>query len=647
MMGRSIAEATMAVGRVRAMPFGRARAEAAAQQARLIEVEGPDEVLAYALESLVEALTWMGESDKALVPFIRLLRWWDTHPEHFDTGDQNILFWEFGWIINDLSRTASVPIERVDRTLDDMERRFRLANRGMERVWNCRLEWDMIRGSESLEKTFTTWLTMPIDEEDSCPACHKEHHANYLIETGDLVGGAAVLETALSSELKCSREPASILSMLVWTYMQLGQFEEAENVLPKALAEMKSATSMSILVSQSRLFESLAAGRNPEKALSLLNKIEEGVATATQYIRLETLRHLLVGAQCLVEQGCSEQEIESKFASTIAEFASVVDQQAQELSDLFDARHQTNTQALRLARVRAQRSTSHVLKLEQVELTESQGSTHMIAAFRDKETDLETWTRAERAFKKKNHKLAASLYRVAADEAEKDARLAEAGWCWAEAARNTQALGETMKASRDYVQAQIRLKAAGISLEEIAPMFIAWAPAVDEQDYRTFVDLALQDYPTPAKPACADEIEDFLGMILAESMVHSPLMRKYVLARANLTDAVARVMATWGDAADKESAMVMAQESATRFSTLGRTDAAAHSWWLAGKIAAHLDNVNADANYSMALQGFKSTGQRNEGIGAQAAQDYADYLTKAGRAKKARKVLNSWAQKEE
>jgi len=629
------------------MPFGRARAEAAAQQARLIEVEGPDEVLAYALESLVEALTWMGESDKALVPFIRLLRWWDTHPEHFDTGDQNILFWEFGWIINDLSRTASVPIERVDRTLDDMERRFRLANRGMERVWNCRLEWDMIRGSESLEKTFTTWLTMPIDEEDSCPACHKEHHANYLIETGDLVGGAAVLETALSSELKCSREPASILSMLVWTYMQLGQFEEAENVLPKALAEMKSATSMSILVSQSRLFESLAAGRNPEKALSLLNKIEEGVATATQYIRLETLRHLLVGAQCLVEQGCSEQEIESKFASTIAEFASVVDQQAQELSDLFDARHQTNTQALRLARVRAQRSTSHVLKLEQVELTESQGSTHMIAAFRDKETDLETWTRAERAFKKKNHKLAASLYRVAADEAEKDARLAEAGWCWAEAARNTQALGETMKASRDYVQAQIRLKAAGISLEEIAPMFIAWAPAVDEQDYRTFVDLALQDYPTPAKPACADEIEDFLGMILAESMVHSPLMRKYVLARANLTDAVARVMATWGDAADKESAMVMAQESATRFSTLGRTDAAAHSWWLAGKIAAHLDNVNADANYSMALQGFKSTGQRNEGIGAQAAQDYADYLTKAGRAKKARKVLNSWAQKEE
>ena len=645
-MGRSVPEATIAVGRIRSMPFGRSRAEAAARQVRLIEAEGPDEVRAYALESLVEALTWIGESEKALIPWVKLLRWWDQHPEHFDTGDQNIMFWEFGWVVNDLCRNPNVPVERVNRTLDDMERRFSLASRGIERVWSCRLEWELLRHGEDLEKTFTTWLTMPLDEEDSCPACHQEHHADYLLETGDLTGAVAILEAALAAELSCSREPASMLSMLAWCYLELERLDDLDSMLSRAQAEMKSAASMSVLVASSRLFEVFARGGNPTRAMSGMVKITEGMATATPYVRLETLRHLIAGANSLVEQGYGDLAMGKV---TVAQFAQEAETEAEELTGAFDRRHGTTVQAKRLERAKNARPSSRRVGILEVEEAAPVQNTAVEVAEPATVVRSTLLDEAETAFQTGEHGLAADLYRMAAEEAQDQGWLAQAGWCWAEAARNSQQVGDMKRATHDYVEAQIRLKAAGVTLEEIAPMFIEWAPAVGEKDYVRFVHLALEDYPTPAWTKT--DLEDVLSgqanplahlAVLQGSMIGSPLIRRYLLARAELRDAVARVMATWGDAEEKQTALEMAEESATRFSTLGRTEAAAHSWWLAGKLAATLRDDSADTNFSMAIQGFKSTGARNRRFGIQAAGDYAIFLNATGHKDKAERILRTW-----
>ena len=643
-MARLVPEATIAVGRIRSMPFGRSRAEAAARQVRLIEVEGPEEVRAYSLEALVEALTWIGESEKALVPFVKLLRWWDAHPEYFDTGDQNILFWEFGWVVNDMCRNPNMPVERVERTLDDMERRFSLASRGMERVWSCRLEWELLRGGEDLEKTFTTWLTMPLDEEDSCPACHQEHHADYLLATGDIPGAVAILEAAVAAELTCSREPASMLSMLAWCYLELGRLDDLDKILSHAQAEMKAATSMSVLVATGRLFEVFARGGNPSRAMAGIAKITEGMTTATPYVRLETLRHLIAGCSSLVEQGFGEFQMGTV---TVAEFAQEAEAEAQELTEAFDRRHGTHVQADRLARAKAARPAPRpvgVIAVKQPTVQNSVEAAEPVTMPRSTILD-----QAEEAYQAGDHQKAADLYRAAAEEAQEHGWLTQAGWCWAEAARNSQETGDNVRAAHDYGEAQARLKAAGATIEEIAPMFIAWAPAVGEKDYRRFVHLALEDYPTPAwtkadlEEVLSGESSPFAHLtLLQSSIVGSPLIRRYLLARAELRDAVARVMATWGDAEDKRTALTMAEESATRFSTLGRTEAAAHSWWLAGKLAAILRDESADANFSMAIQGFRSTGVRNRRFGMRAAGDYAIFLTSTGHKDKAEKVLKSW-----
>ena len=647
-MGRSVPEATIAVGRIRSMPFGRFRAESAARQVRLIEAEGPDEVRAYALESLVEALTWIGESEKALAPFVKLLRWWDAHPEYFDDGDQNILFWEFGWIVNDLSRNPTVPAERVDRTLDDMERRFVLASRGMERVWSCRLEWELLRGGTKLEQTFATWLTMPLDDEDSCPACHQEHHADYLLATGDLPGAVAILEAAIASELSCSREPASMLSMLAWCYVEMGRLDDLDAILPHTQAELKTATSMSVLVSYGRLFEVFSRGGNLAKAISWMPKIDEGMSTATPYVRLETLRHLLAGARSLVEQGYGDRPMGGEHGS-VADFTRQVEAQAEELTEAFDRRHANTVQAERLARAKAARPTSRPVAVDPVDVSSTAPGDAPSLFVPEVKTQVTTLDEAEMAFYMGNHLLAADLYRAAADQAQEQGWLAQAGWCWAEAARNAQEMGLSSRATHDYVEAHALLKAAGTSLEEISPMFVAWAPSVQEQDYRTFVRLALDDYPTPAwTNGDIEEVISGEGHTLAHfaflqgGMVGSPLIKRYLLARAELRDAVARVLATWGDKQECQDALQMAEEAATRFSTLGRTEAAAHSWWLAGKLAAVLRDESADANFSMALQGFRSTGFRNRRFGTLVAGDYAIFLKSTGQKNKAEQVLQTW-----
>ena len=623
------------------MPFGRARAEAAARQVRLIEAEGPDEVRAYALESLVEALTWIGEPSQAVVPFIKLLRWWDAHPELFDTGDQNILFWEFGWIVSDMCRNPAMSVERVERTIDDMERRFALANRGGERVWSCRLDWELLRRGPNLESVFNTWLTKPVDGEDSCPACHQEHHADYLVEIGDLEGAVAILEAALASDLNCSREPASILAMLAWCYLEMGMLEDVERLLPQVAAEIRTCTSMSVLVAYCRLFEVLARGDQSERAIALLPKIIEGVGTATAYVRLEAWRHVLAARTSLLDEFDYPLQLPDLTLDCVEAVMRKVGDEALELTKAFDDRHGNAVQAARLRQALQKTMSARPLVLVEASGPSARPDNHLVVAAARPAPEDETVALAEESFRAGCHATAAMLYARAADQAQAAGRLAQAGWCWAESARNWQQVKDIDQATGDYVKAQARLKAAQVTLEEIAPLFVAWAPAVRKLDYKLFVDLARQHYPTPAQTG-PRPLEDVLSAALAAGMPTSPLIRRYMLARADINDALARVLARFGPVVDRRAALSMAEESATRYTALGRTDAAAHAWWLAGKVAARLGEDSADAHFNMAMQTFRSTGQRNRRFSHQVAKEYARYLLAQGREEQAFELLVPW-----
>ena len=128
-VSRSVYRANKAISRISDMPYGLARTQAAEQEARRIEEEGPYGALAYALSTLVDSMFWSGEVEKSFVPFTRMVRWWDEHPEHFDSSDRHSLFWMFKWMVADLMEFPMVPAEQIEATIADMERR--LQHRGL------------------------------------------------------------------------------------------------------------------------------------------------------------------------------------------------------------------------------------------------------------------------------------------------------------------------------------------------------------------------------------------------------------------------------------------------------------------------------------------------------------------------------------
>lgn len=667
------------------MPLGQARNEAAEREVRVIETEGPDEVRAYALESLVEALSWTGQAEKSVAAFVRLLRWWDAHPEHFDEADQDIMFWEFGWIVSDLARLVTVPRSRVEATFADMERRFAEADRGMERVWAHKLDWALLRGGDDVDDIFRSWLTQPIDEADSCDACHGERHADYLLWKGLRGEAIAILEQGVESGVSCTREPASMMCELVIAYLNEGRADEAERMLPKAQAELKRATSLNLAVSHALVVEALARGHQLGPAFAVATEQLSDDSRWTTYTKLVVARHLIAALSALERAGLGESIVPFPQAEerTVSRYLRHLLDEYEPLSLAFDHRHGNDEQAQRLTRALATEPTERPFTLpgdarerqsvsrtpaavftvsggsnptlspvDSVKVLEPPASAEVLAAAdvarhentaRSALDDMRI--AADEAFQDGDHTTAARLYRHAAAVAQADSRLRDSGWCWAEAARNAQELGESSVAAHDYREALTRLRAAGVTLEEIAPVFTAWAPHVGPSDYALFIESATTPYPSPADPAFGERREAIITAMLGPSMVGTPVLRRYLLAWSDLNDAVARVLATHGGAEQMTEAMTLAETCAERYEILGRTDDAAHSWWLAAALSDQIDRAEKETrtDFDKALTGFRSSGRRNIMLQAQVARAYARYLIERGHNDEAIGVLKDLA----
>ncbi len=308
---------------------------------------------------------------------------------------------------------------------------------------------------------------------------------------------------------------------------------------------------------------------------------------------------------------------------------------------MFDARHHNSVQAQRWAATAARPTARRLALSPPNEASTADGppqaeSGQAFDAAQGEVSSLgaaaaELRRQAEEAMESGQWLKASQLNVSAAEQASSEGLLAESGWAWAEAARVVQSSDSGMDCSFGYVQALTLLGAADASLEDVSPVMVAWAPSVERDSYPKFLALADRDYPSPAKPHAEDDMEKLMRKLMAPSMIGSPLLRRYLLSWADLKDAQARVMATWGEEADRLKAVELAQEAASRYSMLGRIIDAAHSWWLAGRLAAELKQGDVESNYRLALDGFTTGGTVTKDFLLESAQQYSQFLSSVGK----------------
>ncbi|MET0435013.1 MAG: hypothetical protein ABW025_12680, partial [Cellulomonas sp.] len=566
-MTRTLDEANREITRVRQMPYGLARTQAAERQVRLVDAEGPDAARAYALGTLVEAYQWGGEVDRSFVAFARLLRWWDEHPEHFDEQDRHGLFWSFKWMISGLADFPSVPAEQIDRTLADMERRYALAGNGMDAVAYERFAWARQRGAADVEAAYQAWVATPRDDFSQCEACDPGDRAAWLIATDRAEEGIRIIEQTLAEDPSCASEPADMLSYLAEAYLDQGRPRDAARTHRRAVAALAEAES-DMVGARGRRVRLLARGGQAERAVRAIEADQQYLTGGdTPYSRLAFAR--LVGAAThvlrSVGRGDLPVHLTSVPATTVAELDDWLRSEATALARQFDARNGTSAESESVARAWATEPAADVLDLDVLprglaarggsvpaaggsggDAAVSDGTGAATAADgaapgearRAAPTDPAALVaEAERLAGTGDLESAAGAYLDAAVAFEGAGLLTESGFGYAEAAHCAQVLGDDDGAASGYAAAVARLRAADVPATVAAPVVVAWAGAAAVTGQAEAVlaeaDGLLLRLTADAAPGDDDRAPELVAREQAE----------HRRAAADLDDAAARLLA--------------------------------------------------------------------------------------------------------
>lgn len=613
-MTRSLPEANDALFLIRRMPYGVARSTATAAELDRIRAEGPDAARAFALFCLVEAYVWGGEVGKAYLPFTQVLRWWDEHPEHFDLDDQHSMFWSFKWMVGHLKDFPTVPAEQIDRTIEDMRRRYALAGNGMNAVALSRFQWARMRGTDDTETAYQEWVATPRDDFSQCEACEPGDRAVYLFETGRHAEGIRLIESTLADSPSCATEPGDMLSCLQLAYLEVGDAEGASRAHRAAVQHLSGEVSMA--GAKARHVEFLARTGNSSRALRLLEEYQDFLTEAdTPYERWMFLC-ATAAATGILRGTVGERPLDLRAvpARTIAELDDWARAQALEIAAGFDARNGTTWTTRRTA-AHWERLTTLPVELSVLATEPGAGRALVGTAGAPDATGAMAGTGAPGVpgpsgapgapggdgltgpgvggapadspdalialaedVAPTDRPRAARLYMTAADLLEATGYLDQAGFARAEAAELAAREGDHDGAGAAFGRAQSLLWAAGVPPRFIGPVIRAWARR------------------TPASGQLADVLVAHDRVLAALTAVNGPAVVPTALgddelrAREDadrltevrrLRDSRARVRATLGDLAE---AAAEAEAVAEEFARAGEVADAAYAFWLAGSV---------------------------------------------------------------
>lgn len=644
-MTRTLDEVNREITRTRRMPHGMARTQAAEQQVKAVEAEGPDEARAYALFTLVESYQWGGEPERSFVPFAQMLRWWDERPEMFDEQDEHSLFWSFKWMASGLSDYPNIPAAQIERTLDDMERRYSLAGKGLDAVRYERFVWARMRGSDDQEQLFQTWIATPRDDFSQCEACDPGDRASYLFATGRTEEGIRLIEETLTHNPSCASEPADMLSYLADAYLDTGRAADAARTHRRAVAALADAES-DMVGARGRRIRLLARAGQPVRAVRAIES-EQHLLTGADNPYSDLVFARTVGAATHVlraEHADAPLRLSAVPAATVAELDDWLHARADDLAGQFDRRNGTDSEAVLVAEAWAAVPAPVTIDLDVLprDLTgtlrtpvpaTADAAEPGSAAVPD-EDQRPAAERAEALAGSGDLEGAAAAYLAAAAQAEAAGLLVDAGFALAEAAHCAQALGDDDGAAAGYQSAVGRLRAGGTDAATLVQVVVAWAGAAaatgGAADLLTEVDRLVADLQDPPHPA-----GDGAGPVAEDLAAREQAARRRAVA--DLEDTAARLLATLGGEERTADAAARAQRAAETYGGLGALADAGHAFWLAGRLCDGLGRVDeAVWNLESAMEGFGRARQRDPW--GEAANLLVDVLRRSGQTTRAEEL---------
>ncbi|UUW87129.1 hypothetical protein [Pimelobacter simplex] len=208
------------------LPNGKTRSrafEAVAQRADGVDLD----VAFEARVNLAHSYVMGGERRRMMVPFAWCLAESDKDPARFEEHT-HMLLWAFKYVPSTLVRFPEVPLAMTLSTLDDMERRYRLAGQSMHAVHMSRHSVARHVGDlETAAEEFRLWRAAPRDDLSDCLGCDPSNQVEYLTQHGRYAEAVGLARPVLAGSLTCSEQPQEMQAIALESFVAEGLLDDA------------------------------------------------------------------------------------------------------------------------------------------------------------------------------------------------------------------------------------------------------------------------------------------------------------------------------------------------------------------------------------------------------------------------------------
>ncbi|MEV6174405.1 tetratricopeptide repeat protein [Streptomyces sp. NPDC051954] len=181
-----------------------------------------------ALGHQLKVYNYSSEKDKMFVPFARLLRMWDEHPEDFDEYETHSLHWVFKWMSSGMLDQPHIPLASVEKWLGEMEHRYRLAGHSERAVRSAEFSVAAHVGDvDRAERAYAAWLAADRDDMADCHACELHGQGWWQAECGRDASALELWSPVLAGEFTCAHEPHTVLASSLVPLLRLGRVDDA------------------------------------------------------------------------------------------------------------------------------------------------------------------------------------------------------------------------------------------------------------------------------------------------------------------------------------------------------------------------------------------------------------------------------------
>lgn len=343
------ADIRMLVEQAEHLEHGTERISLLMEADRLATGLGDDEVVFAVLMDLVEAALFGGRSELVLASFARMLALFDSHQKHGDWEDYEWrLLWRYKWASDQLVDFPSVPLERIDASFADLEKRLERAGCSLRPVFGYRMRVGVETGrlDEAL-RYYQQRNQTPRDGMSDCLACEVDGALTLFLARREWQALLDEASLIIAGRQSCAEVPHRSWPKIITALLETGQVEEARARMPTALNLLRRCPRLHfeagiLIMCLAQLDEWVKAMRLLERHLPAALRSHDGTGRFTLLRAGCTLLRRIIAAGSRTRPHLVLPELQSADApppETAEEWLQAMEKHAKDLASRMDARN--------------------------------------------------------------------------------------------------------------------------------------------------------------------------------------------------------------------------------------------------------------------------------------------------------------------